>query len=218
MLHLTADQSIFHARGPQRIEAFPCSLEIEHGKNSTLYWKLKLSRDLSPGQLIACGNNAYGQLGLGPVKSTPHASRVPITGPDALAVSVACGRRHTVLLVLGGGVLACGDNRQGQLGQGHKRGCSSMMPVQGLSGMGITRVYAGGDTTVALNEANGHAFGCRVRVLPTSIAPFPPFPPTRILPPPHPPHPTSSSSAPPTLRLGISTRERCHSKVRSHLS
>lgn len=65
-----------------------------------------------------------------------------------------------MLLVLGGGVMVCGDNRQGQLGLGHRRGCSNMSLVEGLSGKGITRVYAGGDTTIALNEVTGLAFGC----------------------------------------------------------
>lgn len=69
--------------------------------------------------LFGWGDGSYGQLG----SSEEEASQPVPLGRDAPAVGgqevvlVACGERHTLLLLADGSLASCGDNAQGQLGR-----------------------------------------------------------------------------------------------------
>ena len=69
----------------------------------------------SEGRVYSCGNNEYGNLGLGTI------SRLPI--PRLISVlsnvrEIACGYLHSLFLTSEGRVYSCGSNWNGQLGLG----------------------------------------------------------------------------------------------------
>ena len=75
------------------------------------------------GELLGCGNNLYGQLGLGHTARQATLVLVGVLGKSAAAqvaaAKVACGNRHNFVLTSQGVLLACGNNNDGQLGLGH---------------------------------------------------------------------------------------------------
>jgi len=74
------------------------------------------------GRAWSWGNNEYGQLGQGDNRCRRVPTPVPGTGPDGhVIVMIGLGNRHTVMLTANGDVLACGDNSDGQCGQGEMR-------------------------------------------------------------------------------------------------
>ena len=82
---------------------------IAAGGNHTVVLK-------SDGTVWACGQNSYGQLGIG---STTSKSAFVQTGKDITDVTaIAAGGSHTLLLTSEGQVWACGNNTYGQLGLG----------------------------------------------------------------------------------------------------
>jgi len=80
---------------------------------------------LKNGQVVACGNNDYGQLGnkdgSGKNKVLPaYVLNINGTGPLTNIVSVACANRSTFALSQNGNVFGCGMNYYGELGQSEK--------------------------------------------------------------------------------------------------
>ncbi|XP_023340146.1 protein RCC2 homolog isoform X2 [Eurytemora carolleeae] len=74
------------------------------------------------GQAWSWGNNEFGQLGQGDLKNRRVPTPMPNTGPTGhIIVMVALSKRHTLLLTSRGEVLACGDNTDGQCGQGEMK-------------------------------------------------------------------------------------------------
>lgn len=70
--------------------------------------------------LFCWGVGSSGQLGLGKRGASEPVPfrRGPAAGPLGRAVAqVACGERHTLLLLDDGSVASCGDNDLGQLGR-----------------------------------------------------------------------------------------------------
>ncbi|KAM6441453.1 putative E3 ubiquitin-protein ligase HERC6 [Liasis olivaceus] len=68
--------------------------------------------------LFCWGSGSYGQLGLGKKRASqlvPLRRAPPVVGGQEVA-RVACGERHTLLLLADGSLASCGDNAQGQLG------------------------------------------------------------------------------------------------------
>ena len=66
------------------------------------------------GEVLACGDNACGQLGTGDTL----ARRAPCAAPAwrrANAVQLACGDAHAVALTRDDDVYACGSNARGQV-------------------------------------------------------------------------------------------------------
>ena len=89
------------------------------------------------------GNNASGELGIGPS---------PSAGPSDLrivnAIAAAAGSSHTCLLSVVGTVSCGGKNDKGQLGIGSFLAIDGVFPVSGLSG--VIAISASGDHTCAL--------------------------------------------------------------------
>ena len=68
------------------------------------------------GTVWSCGDNEYGQLGLG--NNTIKKTFTQVTGMNDVK-QIACGYNHTFILKNDGTVWSCGDNEYGQLGLGN---------------------------------------------------------------------------------------------------
>ena len=71
------------------------------------------------GQIIVCGNNTCGQLGLGHTKNISTFEE--IKGLPNNIVEITCGYRHTIIRRANGQLMSCGNNNCGQLGLGHTK-------------------------------------------------------------------------------------------------
>lgn len=69
------------------------------------------------GRVMTWGRNDKGQLGLGDT-DTRVTPTVVQSLKDYKVIDAACGKGHTLFLTDKGAVLACGDNKMGQLGIG----------------------------------------------------------------------------------------------------
>jgi len=97
------------------------------------------------GRLFGCGDNAYGQLGLGDTRK--RMTPTLILGPETHACRacyVSCGAYHTLLLTAspdtGFQVWATGANSAGQLGLGDKADRHAFTPVNTLDHLDIACV------------------------------------------------------------------------------
>jgi len=85
---------------------------------------------MSNGQLLACGDNTYGQLGLGDKES--RNKWTPIGGINDSIGQIATGGRHIVVLMQKGRLFTCGTNNFGQLGLGESDDRDTLTPIKGL--------------------------------------------------------------------------------------
>ena len=73
------------------------------------------------GDVYSCGNNNYGQLGVGDTSNRYTLTK--ITSPSLKAKNIACGYDYTLILYDNGdntnSIYACGNNNNGQLGLGN---------------------------------------------------------------------------------------------------
>jgi alpha-tubulin suppressor-like RCC1 family protein len=103
---------------------------------------------LSNGTVMAWGDDTFGELGNG-VASSNADSEHPVAVPGLTGVSaVAAGEADSLALLANGTVMAWGDNRSGQLGNGSTRSSSVPVAVKGLTG--VTAIAAGGEFNLAL--------------------------------------------------------------------
>ena len=117
----------------------------------------------SDGSVLAWGNNASGQLGDG---SAPNDQKSPVAviglGSGSGAVAVAAGAAHALVLKSDGAVLAWGNNKSGQLGDGSApNDHASPVPVSGLGvGSGVVKIVGGGTHSFAiLSDGRVFAWG-----------------------------------------------------------
>src|SRR5438045_2011046 len=91
-------------------------------------------------QVYACGNNEYGQLGLGSDTDHNTFTQVPLAGLDGNVIGVSCGASHSFLLTSTRQVYACGYNVHGQLGLGNTADLNTFtkVPLAGLDGNAIS--------------------------------------------------------------------------------
>jgi len=108
------------------------------------------------GQVMGCGDNSKGQLGLGHVSKQftlkvlrVEANRIKVMG---------CGRWHSALLSETKEVFVTGDNSQGQLGLPTTRATTSFLKSKALSKPNLQWVGCGGDFTICL-DFEGAAYG-----------------------------------------------------------
>lgn len=110
----------------------------------------------SDGTVWGWGGNDYGKLGTGTLDFT-YSTPVQMLGVES-AVAVAAGQHFVVILNNEGGVFTCGNNSDGQLGDGTVEDRSIADPVPGLSS--IAEISAGGKTSLVMdNDGNLFAWG-----------------------------------------------------------
>ncbi|XP_070804586.1 probable E3 ubiquitin-protein ligase HERC6 [Pituophis catenifer annectens] len=107
--------------------------------------------------LFGWGDGSYGQLGSGEEGASqpvPLRRDLPAVGGQEV-VLVACGERHTLLLLADGSLASCGDNAQGQLGRklpaGRQR-CYLPEPIQALEAQTIISISCGKEHSLAISS------------------------------------------------------------------
>jgi alpha-tubulin suppressor-like RCC1 family protein len=125
------------------------------------------------GNVLACGYNAYGQLGLNTVNfiANPTPAYVQkIGGTIANNISQVCAIGYNTFLLedtgqVSGQVLGCGYNNNGQLGIGNTTNQSRLVYMQKGEGYGNINIsniiqIGGGYGCVLLLENTGNVLGC----------------------------------------------------------
>ena len=103
------------------------------------------------GTLFACGNNSFGQLGLGDHDGRDTFTAVPALPGRRVAKQVTAGGDQTLVLAQDGTVLGCGGNFDGQLGLGDTNTRNTFTAVPALpAGKVAKRVVAGPFHTLLL--------------------------------------------------------------------
>ena len=103
---------------------------------------------LAGGAVMAWGDDTFGQLGNG-IASANGDTEVPTAVPGLSGVTaVAAGEEHSLALLSDGTVMAWGENRYGQLGNGSTVGSAVPVPVKGLTG--VKAIAAGSLFSLAL--------------------------------------------------------------------
>ncbi len=106
------------------------------------------------GQVLAWGNNKYGQLGDDSTADSDVPVRVELPR-DFKAVAVAAGCYHSLALGADGEIFAWGNNQLGQLGDGQPN-LVNILPVEifiqvpGAAIGKVVQIYGGCEHTVAL--------------------------------------------------------------------
>src|SRR5450759_4373963 len=105
----------------------------------------------SSGQVLAWGDNAYGELGNGSItnSSTPVAVSLP---SGTTVTAIAAGYNHSLALTSSGQVLAWGYNGDGELGNGTTTSSSIPVAVSLPSGTTVTAIAGGGQHSLALTS------------------------------------------------------------------
>ena len=106
---------------PTLVPGLPPALDVSCGKDHTGF-VCHENPDAAPGasSLYMCGSDEFGQLGAGGLRRNVFAPIGVHTG--GRIVAVACAKYHSLALTDRGRVLTAGDNSEGQLGHGDRKG------------------------------------------------------------------------------------------------
>ncbi|KAM1960854.1 hypothetical protein FF2_020885 [Malus domestica] len=110
------------------------------------------------GDLFTCGDGSFGQLGHGDFQSHCYPVKVSFF-VDKHVEQIACGMRHSLVLVKGDEVYAFGSGKRGQLGISEDKIKLVNIPerIHGFDSVKITSIAANGDHSAALS-ADGHLY------------------------------------------------------------
>ena len=108
------------------------------------------------GTLWGCGNNQYGQLGLGDTTNRTTFTQVT-TNVDNIK-EIYCGSYHTLILKNDGTLWSCGRNDNGQLGLGDGNNRTTFTQITANTD-DIKLVYCGSNYTLILKN-DGTLWGC----------------------------------------------------------
>ena len=103
------------------------------------------------GTLWGCGNNSYGQLGLGDGNRRTTFTQITANANDIK--SIYCGGYHTLMLKNDGTLWGCGYNWQGQLGLGDQNDRTTFVQIT-TNTDNIKSVYCGDHYTIILKNDN----------------------------------------------------------------
>jgi alpha-tubulin suppressor-like RCC1 family protein len=107
------------------------------------------------GNIIAWGDNTYGQLGIGTsAKQAISPTTVQLSG----VVQIVAGSRHAMALRTDGSLWSWGDNNNGQLGDGTRNGRNMPSTVPGLL-KGVTGIAVGDKHSLAIVNGSLYAWG-----------------------------------------------------------
>ena len=106
------------------------------------------------GALWGCGDNSYGQLGLGDTKN-----RTTFTQITNNVKSIYCGYNHTLILKNDGTLWGCGRNDSGQLGLEKDINNKITFTQITTNADNIKSIYCGNEYTTILKN-NGTLWGC----------------------------------------------------------
>jgi alpha-tubulin suppressor-like RCC1 family protein len=105
----------------------------------------------SAGQVLAWGDNSFGELGNGTINSS--STPVSVSLPSGTTVTaIAGGFEHSLALTSSGQVLAWGNNASGQLGNGTNNRSSTPVAVSLPSGTTVTAIAGGGYHSLAVTS------------------------------------------------------------------
>ncbi|KAG0463530.1 hypothetical protein HPP92_019599 [Vanilla planifolia] len=111
------------------------------------------------GHLFMCGDGSFGQLGNG--NNSSHCLPQEVLFFQSMHVEqVACGMRHSLVLVRGSSgysVYGYGSGRHGQIGRQlreHRKFVSTPEIIHGFEGSTVDFLYANGDHSAALSEGS----------------------------------------------------------------
>ena len=108
------------------------------------------------GTLWTCGQNWFGELGIGKVDSELHDKLVKVEGMDHVK-SVSAGHEFTAIVKEDGSLWMCGRNYCGQFGNGTTE--DSSVPIKVMDS-GVAAVSAGGGYTTAIIMEDGTLWMC----------------------------------------------------------
>ena len=122
---------------------------VYHGTYHTFILK-------NDGTLWGCGNNNYGQLGLGDNECRVTFTEITTNVDDIK--QVYCGKNHTFILENDGTLWSCGDNQFGQLGLGNNTNRNTFTQVT-TNTDNIKKIYCGWEHALILKNDNT-LWGC----------------------------------------------------------
>jgi alpha-tubulin suppressor-like RCC1 family protein len=103
------------------------------------------------GTLIACGNNSFGQLGLGNTTNRSSFTTVPFPAGVTAWTSIAAGSNYSIALANNGQLYACGYGFYGTLGTGGTTNSTRFMPVALPAGVtNWLKVFPGAQHVLAI--------------------------------------------------------------------
>ena len=112
------------------------------------------------GSLWSCGNNKYGQLGLGTNDSDIHSTFTQVTTNINNDVKqIACGDSYTFILKNDGSLWSCGYNQYSRLGLGDTDDRTTFTQVTTNINNDVKQVACGKDFTLIL-KTNGSLWSC----------------------------------------------------------
>ena len=82
------------------------------------------------GSVLVCGDNKYGQLGLGHNNTVDSFQKVPLVSPS---LTISSGSYHTAIVSQDGSLWMCGRNDEGQLGLGHQNNMNTFQKVGSIA-------------------------------------------------------------------------------------
>jgi len=133
---------------PRLINGFNDIIDISAGADHSLFLT-------ETGQIYSCGDNEYGNLGLGNKDNTD----IPTLVPDLYnIISISAGNSYSLVLMNNGQVYAFGSNYCGELGLGICKDISSPRLIKEL--VNIINISAKNNHSLALtNNGQIYAFG-----------------------------------------------------------
>ncbi|XP_050739123.1 RCC1 and BTB domain-containing protein 1-like isoform X1 [Eriocheir sinensis] len=104
------------------------------------------------GEVLAWGQNNYGQVGSGTTTNQPTPRRVIASIGGRQVVDIACGQTSSMAVMDNGEVYGWGLNSSGQLGLGNNVNQHNPSRVTALQGVVITKIVCGYSHTLALSD------------------------------------------------------------------
>jgi alpha-tubulin suppressor-like RCC1 family protein len=112
---------------------------------------------MNDGTVRGCGRTTEGQLGQNDL--TNRRTVVPFLGISSQAIAVACGSRHTAILMNDRTVRICGLNNYGQLGQNDVITRSTVVSVLGISTAAVAIACGVYSTSILMSDGTVRTVG-----------------------------------------------------------